>query len=160
MPPRKNVEARPPRTGPPVVDFGKLPGYVGYQVRQAQTAIFRDFERITSETGATPGEFSLLTVVNANPGINQISLVRAYRLDKSTLSHSIKRLARRGLIRRRRDPADRRYYGLWLTASGHKVLKRVTKHVEVQECGMAAALKPAEREQLLRLLQKISLAFD
>jgi DNA-binding MarR family transcriptional regulator len=160
MPPRKNVQATPRRTGASVIDLGKLPGYVGYQVRQAQTAIFRDFERITNETGVTPGEFSLLTVVDANSGINHISLVRVYRLDKSTLSHSIKRLTRRGLIRRTRNPMDRRYYGLWLTASGRKTLKRVTEHVEFQERDMAAALTPIERDQLRRLLQKISLAFD
>lgn len=160
MAPRKRPDPVPIDAPADAVALGKLPGYVGYQVRQAQTAVFRDFEGITRDTGATPGEFSLLTLVEANPGINQISLVRVYRLDKSTLSHSIKRLIRRGLIRRTRDPDDGRYYGLWLTRSGRALLKRVTVWVEAQESRMAAALDPAEREALLRLLQKVAHAFD
>jgi DNA-binding MarR family transcriptional regulator len=86
--------------------------------------------------------------------------VRVYRLDKSTLSHSIKRLARRDLIRRTRDPRDGRYYGLWLTRSGRAVLKRVTGQVEQQERRMADTLTPAERKALLGLLKKVAHAFD
>src|SRR3972149_7521341 len=72
------------------VDFGKLPGYIGYQVRQAQSAVFRDLSRTLREAGVTPGEFSLLTLLRANPGINSITLTRIYQLDKATLLLSIK----------------------------------------------------------------------
>jgi DNA-binding MarR family transcriptional regulator len=155
-----NGEGAIDRSATATVDLGRLPGYLGYQVRQAQAAVFRDFEAITRDTGVTPGEFSLLTLIEANPGINQISLVRVYRLDKSTLSHSIKRLVRRDLIRRTRDPQDGRYYGLWLTRSGRAVLKRVTGRVEQQERRMADTLTPAERKALLGLLKKVAHAFD
>jgi len=160
MPTGNKLEGAADRTAADAVDLGRLPDYLGYQVRQAQAAVFRDFEAITRDTGVTPGEFSLLTLIEANPGINQISLVRVYRLDKSTLSHSIKRLVRRDLIRRTRDPQDGRYYGLWLTRSGRALLKRVTGRVEAQERRMAAALAPAERDTLLCLLRKVASAFD
>jgi len=160
MPTGNDIEGATGRTAPTTVDLGPLPGYLGYQVRQAQAAVFRNFEAITRDTGVTPGEFSLLNLVDANPGINQISLVRVYRLDKSTLSHSIKRLIRRDLIQRTRDTDDGRYYGLWLTRSGRAVLNQVTGRVEAQERRMAAALKSGEREKLLRLLRKVTHAFD
>lgn len=142
------------------VDFGRLPGYIGYQVRQAQSAVFRDLSRTLRETGATPGEFSLLTMVRANPGINSITLTRIYQLDKATLSLSIKGLATRGLISSTRSANDGRYYALELTREGHALLQGVTRRIERQERAMDAVLKPGERERLLDLLQRISRAFD
>ena len=142
------------------VDFGRLPGYIGYQVRQAQSAVFRDLSRSLRDTGITPGEFSLLTMVRANPRINSITLSRIYQLDKATLSLSIKGLAARGLIASTRSANDRRYYALELTRAGHALLQGVTRRIERQERVMNAVLKPGERERLLDLLQRISRAFD
>jgi len=142
------------------VDFGRLPGYIGYQLRQAQSAVFRDLSRTLRETGVTPGEFSLLTMLRVNPGINSITLTRIYQLDKATLSLSIKRMAKRGLISSTPHANDRRYYALELTGEGRVLLQKVTRRIERQERTMDAALKPGERGRLLDLLQRISRAFD
>ncbi len=161
---RRAAGRRPARTGGAKelaeIDFGKLPGYIGYQVRQAQSAVFRDLSRTLRETGVTPGEFSLLTMLSANPGINSITLTRVYQLDKATLSLSIKGLAQRGLISATRSAEDRRYYELALTEEGRAVLRRVTRRIESQERAMDAVLRPGERERLLDLLQRIARAFD
>ncbi len=146
--------------GDGAVNLGELPSYLGYQLRQAQAAVFRNFAQIMSDLGVTPGEFSLLALVRENPGIHQISLVSVYKLDKSTLSNSIKDLKNRKLIRRVRDQNDRRYYGLWLTEFGEAVLARAIARVEEQERVMDAVLLPGEREQLLSQLSRISRAFD
>ena len=142
------------------VEFGRLPGYIGYQVRQAQSAVFRDLSRTLRDTGVTPGEFSLLTLLRTNPGINSITLTRIYQLDKATLSLSIKGLAKRGLISSTRHANDRRYYALELTPAGRALLQGVTRFIERQERTMDAVLRPGERERLLDLLQRISHAFD
>jgi len=142
------------------VNFGKLPGYIGYQVRQTQSAVFRDISRSLRGTGVTPGEFSLLTMLRANPDINSITLTRIYQLDKATLSLSIKQLVKRGLISSTRSASDRRYYSLRLTPLGQEVLRRVTRHIERQERAMDAVLAPGERETLIDLLERISRAFE
>ncbi|MDP6172775.1 MAG: MarR family winged helix-turn-helix transcriptional regulator [Rhodospirillales bacterium] len=142
------------------VDFGHLPNYLGYQIRQAQTAIFRDFAGLMKDVGVTPGEFSLLTLLDANPGINQITLTRVYQLDKSTLSYAINGLKQRRLVKRVRDRDDRRYFSLWLTEVGREVLGRATERVEAQERAMDAVLRPGERAQLLDQFKRISGAFD
>ncbi|OGA14128.1 MAG: hypothetical protein A3H32_14645 [Betaproteobacteria bacterium RIFCSPLOWO2_02_FULL_63_19] len=142
------------------VDFGRLPGYIGYQLRQAQSAVFRDLSRTLRETGVSPGEFSLLTLLKANPGINSITLTRIYQLDKATLSLSIKGLGKRGLISSTRNAQDRRYYELELTEKGRTLLLNVTRRIERQERAMDTVLKRGERGMLLDLLQRISRAFD
>jgi DNA-binding MarR family transcriptional regulator len=142
------------------INLGRLPGYLGYQVRQAQAAVFRNFAETGSDLGVSPGEFSLLTLVRENPGIHQKSLVRVYKLDKSTLSNSITDLKKRKLIRRVRDEDDRRFYGLWLTEFGAAVLVRATERIETQERRMDSVLAQGERAQLLNLLARISSALD
>src|SRR3970040_1389493 len=131
------------------IDFGKLPGYIGYQVRQAQSAVFRDLSRTLRQTGVTPGEFSLLTLLRANPGINSITLTRIYQLDKATLSLSIKGLGKRGLLSSTRHANDRRYYALEVTPAGRALLQGVTRFIERQERTMDAVLRPGQRGRLV-----------
>lgn len=138
------------------VNFGKLLIYLGYQVRQAQIAVFRDIALRLKELDITPGEFSLLTLVANNPEISQTALVKIYDLDKSTLSHAINRLVDRGLIDRKRPMHDRRLYALKLTNDGQRVLQKATREIERQENIMDLALNPGEREQFLDMLVRIT----
>ncbi|MBF0356119.1 MAG: MarR family transcriptional regulator [Alphaproteobacteria bacterium] len=154
------ARGRKPPTQADPVDFAGLRSYIGYMARQAQTAVFRDFARITEETGLTPGEFSLLTLIGANPGINQITLVTLHNLDKSTLSLAIRDLMRQELIERKKDSRDGRYYALRLTRQGALQLEKATALVEEQERKMDATLKAGERAQLLDMLRRLSKAFD
>ncbi|MAF49605.1 MAG: MarR family winged helix-turn-helix transcriptional regulator [Rhodospirillales bacterium] len=138
------------------IELDSLPHYVGYQVRQAQTAVFRDIEFKMRGIGVNPGDFGLLTIVNGNPGINQKSLAELYRLDKSTLSYAVKRLVERRWIRRRRDRKDKRFYGLWLTEVGENILGQATARIEAQEDLIDTALGPGERSSLIDMLGRIT----
>jgi DNA-binding MarR family transcriptional regulator len=141
------------------LDLGKLSGYLGYQIRQAQSAIFRDLARATRPLGVTPGEFSLLSTLQRNPGLSSMRLAHAYRLDKTSLSLALKRLAGRGLIESNRNQEDRRYHALQLTPAGREVLRRATRRIEAQERAMAAVLEPGERALLLDRLRRIVATF-
>ena len=138
------------------IDLAALPGYLGYQIRQAQTAMFRDIEAKMKFIGVSAGEFGLLTIINHNPGITQKALTKLYGLDKSTLSYAVNRLADRKWISRKRDPEDGRYFGLWLTKAGQKKARLATDQIEAQESLMDTVLKKGEREELLDMLRRIS----
>lgn len=142
------------------VKFGLLPSYLGYQIRQAQTAIFRDLAAAISGLKVTPGEYGLLSLVEANPGISQVDLAQVYGLDKSTLSLAVSRLTGRGLIQRRRSAEDGRYYTLRLLEPGRRLLQRARNHAEAQERAMDAVLRPGERTQMLDMLTRISGVFS
>lgn len=143
-----------------VSQFGPLLGYLGYQIRQAQVAIFRDLTAATTDLDVTPGEYSLLAMIDVNPGISQIDLAGIHKLDKSTLSIAVTRLAKRGLIRRARSPDDDRANRLFLRKAGVSLLRRMRQRVEAQERAMDAVLQPGERELMLDALQRISRAFQ
>lgn len=146
---------------PRKIDRGPLPHYYGYNLRIAQVAVFEDFARIVGRLAdrmgeLTPGRFSLLTLLKYNPGINQTDLSRAVGLDKSTLTPALDQLERKGLILRQRTAADRRTYSLSLSDKGLALLDDLADKVAEHERNIVAALTPAERTTLLRLMKKIS----
>lgn len=149
---------RPMRAGAP--GLGPLPDYVGYLMRRAQSASFRHLERSAAELGLSPGRFSQLAVIDANPGINQRRLAALFGLDKSTLSPAVDALARRGLVQRARAHEDGRAWSLTLTAAGRQALARMRLKVEAQERVIANALKPAARRALVAALRRIEAALD
>ncbi|HMM51010.1 MAG TPA: MarR family transcriptional regulator [Burkholderiaceae bacterium] len=142
------------------VNFGDLPQLLGYQIRQVQTALFKDFSDSSADIRVTPGEFSLLTLIDTNPGVSQTALMSVYKVDKSTLSLSIRGLQKRGLVRRVRGQLDQRFQSLWLTEAGVQSLQRIRRQVDRQERAMDACLRSGERAQLLDMLTRIRRAFD
>jgi DNA-binding MarR family transcriptional regulator len=141
---------RPPGTS---LDPGALPALLGYRLRLAQQAVFRDFA--ASVPGLSPGRVGLLILIDANPGLTQSGLAEAAQRDRSTLVGVLDQLEGARLIERRRG-ADRRTNGLWLTRAGRALLARALRRIEAHERRVAARLTPAERERLLELLGKIA----
>jgi DNA-binding MarR family transcriptional regulator len=132
---------------------GALAGLLGYRLRLAQQAVFRDYASSVGEV--SPGRVGILLLVEANPGVTQSRLARAVHLDRSTMVGVIDKLEERALIERRRGE-DRRTNGLWLTRAGRALLARMKERIEQHERRFAARLTPAERGQLIALLEKLS----
>jgi len=132
---------------------GALPGFLGYRLRLAQQAAFRDFA--ASVQGLSPGRVGLLIYIDANPGVTQSRLAEAAERDRSTMVGVLDQLESRGLIERRRGE-DRRTNSLWLTRAGRTLLARALRAIERHEKRIAARLSAAERRQLLTLLGKIA----
>ncbi|HZM34550.1 MAG TPA: MarR family transcriptional regulator [Burkholderiales bacterium] len=132
---------------------GMLPGLLGYRLRLAQQAVFRDFAATIREV--SPGQAGMLLLIDANPGVTQGRLAGAVRLERSTMVGVVDALEARGLIERRRGE-DRRTNGLWLTRAGRALVSRLKRGIEVHECRVAARLSAAERRQLLALLEKLA----
>ena len=136
------------------LDHGILPDLIGYQLRLAHVAVFRDFERTVGDLGISPGRVGVLVLVNGNPGITQSRLAEAVGLDRSTLVPVLDGLERRGLIERRQGK-DRRTNGLWLTQSGKRLLGRVRRRIAVHERRMVSGMSEKERDQLVALLARL-----
>jgi DNA-binding MarR family transcriptional regulator len=146
------MSRRLPKRPAPGLDPGALPGLIGYRLRLAQQAVFRDFA--ASVPGVSPGRIGMLLLVEANPGVTQSRLALAVGRDRSTMVGVLDQLEARGLIERRRG-ADRRTNGLWLTRSGRGLLSRAKRAIAVHEQRVAARLSAAERAKLLELLGRI-----
>lgn len=137
------------------LDLGVLPGLVGYQLRMAQIALFRDFAQGPGELAVTPGLFGVLVVIEANPDLKQSELACATQLDRSTVVTVIDNLERRGLVERRAAPNDRRSNAIRLTPDGSALLRRLKRQVMQHEKRLLRNFDAAERATLLALLQKV-----
>lgn len=138
------------------VDLGMLPDLIGYHVRLAQMAVFADFERSLGALDLSPGLFGLLVIIEANPGLRQIQLADAARLDRSTLVPALDKLEDRALVERRAAPDDRRSNGLFLTRPGTTLLQRAKRIVRDHEQRIAGNLSVDERETLVRCLDRLA----
>ena len=137
------------------IDFGELPGFVGYQVRRAQARLFSELEAALKAFDLTPGSFGVLTLIHTNPGVTQGALAAAFGVDKSTMSPVIFRLEQRGLVRREVLANDRRRHALFLAAAAEPIYRAARDKMRAVEAGIAARLTKAEQRELARLLVKL-----
>jgi DNA-binding MarR family transcriptional regulator len=143
--------AREPGAG---LNHGILPGLLGYELRLAQLAVFRDFERHVGPLGISPGRFGVLVLIEANPGITQSRLALAVGLDRSTMVPVLDDFESRGLVERRRG-ADRRTNGLRVTVAGKRFIGGAKRRIAAHEQRMFGALSARERQRLFTLLARV-----
>jgi DNA-binding MarR family transcriptional regulator len=136
-----------------IVRPGPLPGLLGYRLRLAQQAVFRDFGESVSDL--PPGRVGILLLIEANPGVTQTRLAQAVGLDRSTLVGVLDALEARGLVERRRGE-DRRTNGLLLTRAGRALVAGLKRRIRAHERRVAARLTTEEKDQLLALLEKLA----
>ncbi len=136
-------------------NYGMLPELVGYQLRMAQIALFRDFAQGPGGEDVTPGLFGVLVIIEANPDLKQSELARATQLDRSTVVTVIDNLERRGLVERRVALHDRRSNAIRLTAAGTTLLRKLKRQVSQHEKRLLENFSEAERASFIALLRKV-----
>ena len=141
--------------GDPGLELGILTGLVGFHLRQAQIAVFRDFEATMGALDISPGLFAVLVLIDGNAGMKQTELAKAVHLDRSTVVSVVDNLERRGLVERQVVANDRRSNALRLTASGAALLRRLKRRVADHEKRLARDLDAGEKATLVALLQRI-----
>lgn len=134
------------------VDLDALPGHLGYFLRRAQVSVFADFIRTLSAIDIRPAQYSVLTVIGANPGLSQAELADSLAIERARLVHMLDLLQRRGLIERLPSPVDRRTHALHLTKDGHKILKRAKALAGRHEARLVEKLGADAHRELLRVL--------
>jgi len=141
------------RDGPP--GRGVLEALVGYHLRRAQIAVFLDFAAAMGALRLTPGQFGVLALIQANPGMSQSALGCAMGVDRSTVVTVIDRLEGRGLVRRHPSATDGRRYALRLSPLGLRRFAEALKRVDKHERRVARRLNAQERKSLVELLRRV-----
>jgi DNA-binding MarR family transcriptional regulator len=135
------------------IDLGPLPGLSGFMLRLAQLAVFGDFITACKRFDIRPVQYSVLTVIKSNPGINQTGLSSALAIKRANLVALIDELEQRGLAQRRRTTRDRRAFGMFLTDRGAALMSEVHAVVRAHDRRVTRRLGKGGRDQLLALLK-------
>jgi len=121
-------------------------------------ANLRNIARFNQRVGL--GEISvtmlaILSMLDRLPGLSQSELARMIKVERMTAGINAKRCVEKGLVVRESVSRDRRKYALHLTEAGREELRAIRERIPFHEERLAKRLGPAEREQLIALLDKV-----
>lgn len=136
------------------VDLGPLPNLIGYAIRQAQIAIFRDFRQSFAKFNIRPIQYGILAVIESNPGLKQSQVCAALGIKRANFVPLLNDLEGRDLAKRR-SAKDQRANALYLTKKGARLMQKFRKINKAHERRVAADLAGEERAQLIQLLNRI-----
>ena len=140
------------REGNGEIGLDSLLGHAGYAVRRFQIWIFQDFIRTLAAADIKPTQYSVLTVIGANPGLSQMAVAQRLGIERARLVHLLDSLEERKLVKRVRSKTDRRSHALHLTAQGETSLRQFKLLAAEHERHVAEKIGKENREQLLRIL--------
>ena len=142
------------------LQLGELADLLGYSLKRAQLKVFEDFLRCVAPLQLTPAQFSVLLLLDRNPGRNQTEIANTLGILRPNFVSMLDALESRGLCTRMRSTNDRRSHILVLTDKGKAVLARAKKLVASKhEARLNELLGPANRVALLEMLSKIAAEF-
>jgi DNA-binding MarR family transcriptional regulator len=126
-----------------------LLSHLGFHVAQT-------FAARLAPLGIAPNHFGLLMHLDRGEGSTQQQLADALGIHRKVMVGLVDDLEKRGLVERRRHPADRRAHALHLTGAARELLPRAREVADRHEEEILAPLGPGERAQLLAALQRIA----
>lgn len=98
---------------------------IGLQLSRAARSVSRAFDDALADAGGSlPVWLVLISLKSQQPG-NQRDLARAVGIKEATLTHHLNAMDARGLVTRRRDPANRRVHQVELTEAGEAMFARL-----------------------------------
>ncbi|MCS3453325.1 MULTISPECIES: MarR family winged helix-turn-helix transcriptional regulator [Bradyrhizobium] len=134
------------------IGLDALVGHAGYAVRRFQLWIFQDFIKTLATVDIRPTQYSVMTVIGANPGLSQMAVAKRLGIERARLVHLLDSLEERAFVSRVPSATDRRSHALHLTARGKTALAQFKRLAAEHERHVAEKIGKENREQLLRIL--------
>ena len=137
------------------IDLGPLPALIGYVLRRAQLAVFQDFFGGVRAVRHPPAQFSVLTIIERDPGLTQTQVAEALGIKRTNFVGMLDELDKRGT---RRAAAGARQ--AVVCAVSHHRRRRADAQVQARdqdaESHMIARVGEDGRDSLVALLQEIA----
>jgi DNA-binding MarR family transcriptional regulator len=132
--------------------LGALDGHLGYFLRRLQVAVFQDFIRTLAPVDVRPAQYSVLLIIEANPGRSQAAIGQALHIERARLARMLHELERRRWVERR--DGDGRTHSLFLTGDGVTALARIKALAARHEQQLAGLVGPKRRKLLMDLMRE------
>lgn len=131
-----------------------LSGYTGYLLKRAFVRA-QSFGSKAMPPGRHPRELGLLMALETAGPMSQRRLGEMLSVNRTVMVKVTDKLELSGLLRRERDPADRRNYALRVTEAGRAAIVAMLRSAREGDAEFTANLTEAERDRLIELLQAI-----
>ncbi|MCI0711342.1 MAG: MarR family transcriptional regulator [Chloroflexi bacterium] len=133
-----------------------LQDYVGFRIIQFIKAHRKLAEAAFSEVGLYPGQEMILFELWEEEGLTQSQLAENVCVEPPTVTKTLQRLERAGIVERRQDVEDARVSRVYLTPEGAALRDQVQQMWDDLEAMTIKGLTDAEKALLLRLIEQIT----
>jgi MarR family 2-MHQ and catechol resistance regulon transcriptional repressor len=124
---------------------------------RAEAAVRKRVAAELNREGVSPAGFSVLVVLTTAGGSTELkTLRRRLGWSKANATEVTATLQERGLVRRRRDPSDRRLVVVDLTYSGRELVERLFPEHSDRVTRAFGALDEGEKRSLAELCRKLA----
>lgn len=130
-----------------------LEGIVGFHMRKAILRAQSSFATVAGKKLMT-GQYSVMAIINENPGRTQSAIAEAAGLDRSSLVPILNKFEKDGLILRAPVKGDKRAYAVRLTKKGERELAALEKNVREIEARVISGLGEKDHKKLIDLLKR------
>lgn len=148
------VAEPPPRTERPSRETPSLTS-VGFLLHLAQSRLYKGVTEAISGSGLHGGQLAVLGALADKGAMSQRQLGEVAQIEKSSLVLFLDDLEAGGWVKRDDNPFDRRSHCVRLTAKGAAKFRTLGPSLKKVQDQFLAPLTPAERVQLVELLQRL-----
>lgn len=128
----------------------------GYVINLLARRFARALQRRIEPEGCTIGQFPFLLLLWEEDRLSPSEIGRRIDIEQATVTNTLKRMERDGLIERHNDPEDRRKSVVSITAKGRSLRKKLLSHA-VAVNGLAATDIEAEKfEVFMEVMVKMN----
>jgi DNA-binding MarR family transcriptional regulator len=128
---------------------------LGYQVNHAARLLEQELRRRIEALGVVPGQFAALLALYESDGVTQAELGGRVQIEQSTMTKTLVRMERDGLVSREPDPHDRRRTVVRLTDHARALEPRLADAARSANDLATSGLEPHEVEVLMTALEKV-----
>jgi MarR family transcriptional regulator for hemolysin len=128
---------------------------IGLALTRTARSVSAAFERGMSDAGGSASTWQVLLLVRSGQWDNQSRMAEAMGITGATLTHHLNALEQKGLVRRWREPGNRRVQRVELTADGEAMFDRLREVAMQHDRRLRQNLSEDETAALRALLEKL-----
>ncbi|MBV7694588.1 MarR family winged helix-turn-helix transcriptional regulator [Streptomyces sp. TRM70350] len=125
-----------------------------YMVKQVELVVRSHLDELVRPFGITALQYTALTVLERHDGLSAAQLARDSFVTAQSIADLVRSLEGRGLVRRERNPHNRRELLILLTGEARELLTRLAGPVRELEERMVRELTAHQTEQFRQALSK------
>jgi DNA-binding MarR family transcriptional regulator len=125
-----------------------------YMVKQLELVVRSHLDDLVKSSGITALQYTALTVLERHDGLSAAQLARDSFVTAQSIADLVRSLENRGLVRRERNPRNRRELLILLTDAGRELLAQHEGPVRELEERMIRDLTAHQSEQFRQALAK------
>jgi len=153
-----------PFPGPPSLEDGPfqgnppppITGSMGFTLINAAFRAMAHVHRALQGLDLEPPHHAVLMALDVGGPQSQKAIAETLVIDRTTMVHLLDALEGRGLVRRDRDPKDRRAHAVYLTEEGATLLKEANERLQKADAEYLLPLSPMEQRQLRSFLVRLT----